>query len=113
MDLTAVACSRWKHGVLLWNKGHVAQRGSIRPYIYLMNITEITKKTINLYPAKLIYLHFQQPLDMLEVVSRYRNPQPKVVEHYSSYSFHLWTNINKYWYLNSHFIPNNSYWIGK
>ena len=31
------------------------------------------------YPAKLIYLNFQS----LEVVSRYRDPQPQVVENYS------------------------------
>ena len=34
---------------------------------------------INLYPAKFIYLNFQP----LEVVSRYRDPQPQVVENYS------------------------------
>ena len=34
---------------------------------------------INPYPAKIIYLNFQP----LEVVSRYRNPQPQVVENYS------------------------------
>ena len=33
----------------------------------------------NSYPAKLIYLNFQP----LEVVSRYRDPQPQVVENYS------------------------------
>ena len=34
---------------------------------------------INPYPAKLFFLNFQQ----LEVVSRYRDPQPQVAENYS------------------------------
>ena len=34
---------------------------------------------INPYPAKLIYLNFQP----IEVVSRYRDPQPQVVENWS------------------------------
>ena len=34
---------------------------------------------LNSYPAKLIYLNFHP----LEVVSRYRDPQPQVVENYS------------------------------
>ena len=33
---------------------------------------------INPFPAKVIYLNFQP----LEVVSRYRDPQPQVVENY-------------------------------
>ena len=33
----------------------------------------------NLYPAKFIYLNCQ----LLEVVSRYRDPQPQVVDNYS------------------------------
>ena len=33
----------------------------------------------NPYPANLIYLNFQP----LKVVSRYRDPQPQVVENYS------------------------------
>ena len=33
---------------------------------------------VNLYPVKLIYLNFQP----LEVVPRYRDPQPQVVEIY-------------------------------
>ena len=40
-------------------------------HIHLINI--------NPYPAKLIYLNFQP----LEVVSRYRDPQPQMVEKYS------------------------------
>ena len=43
---------------------------------------------INLYPAKFFYLNFQP----LEVVSRYRDPQPQVVENYS-YLFDLRSNI--------------------
>ena len=34
---------------------------------------------LNPYPAKVIYLHFLP----LEVVSRYRDPQPQVGENYS------------------------------
>ena len=44
----------------------------------------------NHYPAKLIYLNFRP----LEVVSRYRDPQPQVVENYS-YFFNLRPNIYK------------------
>ena len=40
------------------------------------------------YPTKLIYLNFQP----LEVVSRYRTPQPQVVEKYS-YLFNFRPNI--------------------
>ena len=36
---------------------------------------------INPYPAKYIYLNFQP----LEVVFRYRDPQPQVVENYSHF----------------------------
>ena len=36
------------------------------------------------YPAQLSHLHFQP----LEVVSRYRDPQPRVLENYS-YLFNL------------------------
>ena len=54
-------------------------------------------------PAKLFYLNFQP----LEVVSRYRDPQPQVVENHS-YLFNFRPNIYKSWCLNSHFIPNNS-----
>ena len=57
----------------------------------------------NPYPTKLIYLNFQP----LEVVSRYRDPQPEVAENYS-YLFNLRLSIYKYWCLNSHFIPNKS-----
>ena len=42
------------------------------------------------YPAKLIYYNFQS----LEVVSRYRDPQPQVIENYS-YLFNLTPNIYK------------------
>ena len=56
-------------------------------------------------PGKLIYSHFQP----LEVVSRYRDPQPQVVEN-NSYLFNFRPNIYKYWCLN--IIPNNSELIG-
>ena len=56
---------------------------------------------------KLIYLNFQP----LEVVSRYRDPQPQVIENYS-YVFNLRLNIYKCWCLNSHFISNYSDLIG-
>ena len=59
-------------------------------------------------PAEVIYLFFQP----LEVVSRYRDPQPQVAENYS-YLFDLNTNICKFCCLNSHFIPYNSDTIGK
>ena len=42
-----------------------------------------------------------------EVASRYRDPQPKVLENYS-YLFNLRPHIYKSWCLSSHFIPNNS-----
>ena len=45
----------------------------------------------NPYPAKLVYLNFQP----LEVVSRYRDPQPQVVKNYS-YLFNLRPNIYKF-----------------
>ena len=51
-----------------------------------------------------MYLNFQP----LEVVSRYRDPQPQVVENYS-YLFNLWLNIYKYCCLNPHFIPNTKW----
>ena len=34
----------------------------------------------NPYPAKLLYINFQ----LLEVVSRYRDPQPQMVENYDN-----------------------------
>ena len=58
---------------------------------------------INPYPAEIIYLNFQP----LEVVSRYRDPQPQVVENYS-YLLNLRANIYKSSCLHSHFISNNS-----
>ena len=59
--------------------------------------------SLNPHPARLIYLNFEP----LEVVSRYRDPQPPVVENYS-YLFNLGTSILKSWCLDTHFIPNNS-----
>ena len=52
----------------------------------------------NPLPAKLIYLNFQP----LEVVSRYRDPQPQVVEKYS-YLFNSRPKIYKSGYLNKSF----------
>ena len=46
-------------------------------------------KSLNPYPAKVIYLNFQP----LEVVSRYRDPQPQVIENYS-YLFETETFTN-------------------
>ena len=57
----------------------------------------------NPYPSKLNYLNFQP----LEVVARYRDPQIQVAENYS-YLFNMGTHICKSWYLDTHFIPNNS-----
>ena len=47
----------------------------------------------------------------LEVVSHHRDPQLQVVENYA-YLFDLRPNMYKSWYLNSHFIHNNSDLIG-
>ena len=58
---------------------------------------------VNPYPAKLIDLNFQP----FEIVSRYRDPQPKLVENYS-YLFKLRPNIYKFVCLNNYSIPNNS-----
>ena len=63
---------------------------------------------VNPYPAKLFYLNFQR----LEVVSRYRDPQPQVVENYS-YLFNLRANIKKCRRLNSHSITSNSDLLAK
>ena len=46
-----------------------------------MKIKSLKASAINPYLANLIYLNFQP----LEVVSRYRDPQPQVVENYSYY----------------------------
>ena len=67
----------------------------------------LSKQFFNPYRAKLIHLNLQPP----EVVSRYRDPQPQVVENYS-YLFNLRPNIYKCWCLNTNFIPNNSDIIG-
>ena len=64
--------------------------------------TKIERVDFNPYP-KLNYLNFQP----LEVVSRYRDLQPQVVENYL-YLLNLRTNIYKSRCLHSHFIPNNS-----
>ena len=53
----------------------------------------------NPYPAKLMYLNLQP----LEVMSRYRDPQPQVVENYS-YLF----NFTNHGFAKVRFIPNNS-----
>ena len=59
-------------------------------------------------PAKLIYLNFHP----LEIVSRYRDLQLQVAEHYS-YLFNLSTNICKSWCLDTHFIYNSVIWSTK
>ena len=48
-------------------------------------------KDVNPHPVKLVYLNFQP----LKVVSRYRDPQPQVVENYP-YLFILRSGIYKY-----------------
>ena len=73
----------------------------------MSTVADISVLRVNPYPAKYIYLNFQP----LEVVSRYRDPQPQVIENYS-YLFNFRPNIYKSWHLNSHFIPNNSDLIG-
>ena len=42
-------------------------------------VNVLVKNGLDHYPAKLIYLTFQA----LEAVSRYRDPQPRVLENYS------------------------------
>ena len=69
-------------------------------YIYIYGPISTRAKP---YPAKLIYLNFQP----LEVVSRYRDQQPHVVENYI-YLLNLRTNIYKSACLHSHFIHNDS-----
>ena len=64
---------------------------------------KISISKINSYHIKLIYLNFHP----LEVVFRYRDPQPQVAENYS-YLFNLDTHICKSGCLDTHFIPNNS-----
>ena len=59
------------------------------------------------HPVKLMYFNFQP----LEAVSRYRDPQPQVVENYS-YLFNLTPSIYKSRCLNSHFTHNNSGLVG-
>ena len=50
----------------------------------------MTSAIFNPHPAKLFFLIFQP----LEVVSRYRDPQPEVIENYS-YLFNLRPNIHE------------------
>ena len=61
----------------------------------------VCDKFVNpLDPAQFIYLNFQP----LQAVSRYRDPQPQVVENYS-YLFILRPNIYKSFCLYSYFSP--------
>ena len=76
--------------------------------IWSVSIYICTRNHANPFPAELIYLNFQP----LEVVSRYRDPQPQAVEN-NPYLFNLRPSIYKFWRLNSHFIPNNSEFFGK
>ena len=74
------------------------------PYNQTLNhITFSPARPVYIKPllATLIYLFFHP----LEVVSRYRDPQPQVVENYS-YLFNLRPNIYKSYCLNSYFIHN-------
>ena len=57
---------------------------------FILSINTMGLAGFNPNPAKLIYLKFQP----LEVVSRYRDPQPQVAEKYS-YLFNLTKNICK------------------
>ena len=61
----------------------------------------------NPFTAKLSYLNFHA----LEVVSRHRDPQLQVGEHYS-YLFIFRPNICQSCYLNTHFIQNDSGLVG-
>ena len=63
---------------------------------------------VNSHTAELIYLNFQP----LEVVSRYRDPQPQVVEN-STYLFSWRSNILQILMIRHSFIPNNSDLIGQ
>ena len=57
--------------------------------IFLANIVKmLTQCWLNLYPAKLSYSNYQP----LENVSRYRDPQPQVVE-INAYLFNLKPNM--------------------
>ena len=76
---------------------------NITPTLVHRLVLAVIVVDINPSPAKAIYLNFQP----LEVVSRYRDPQPQVVKNYS-YLFNLRPNIYKYWCLNIHFVPNTS-----
>ena len=79
-------------------------------YIYFCPVKKdsVFFNQFNPYPAELIYLHFHP----LEVVSRYRDPQPQVVENYS-YLPNLGPNIYKYLCSNINFTPNISDLIDK
>ena len=70
------------------------------------NNNDIVKHTsntqINSLSAKLSNFNFHS----LEVVSRYRDPQLPLGEHYSHF-FNLSQNICKYRCLNTLFVPNN------
>ena len=80
-------------------------------YIYkacsFYSVKGIQTPFFNPYHAEYIYSNFHPP----EVVYRYRDPQPQVVENYS-FLCNLSPNINKSRCLNSHFIPNNSDLVG-
>ena len=58
--------------------------------LQVFRVNSFEQLGINPYPAKSIHLNFQP----LEVVSRYREPQPQVVKNYS-YLFNLGPNIYK------------------
>ena len=59
-------------------------------YLFLLCPQPVIRRSVNPYPTKLIYLNFKA----LEVVSRYRDPQPQVLEKYS-YLFNLRPTVCK------------------
>ena len=63
----------------------------------------IAIQMVNPCTAKFNILNFQ----LLKVVSRYRDPQPEVVENFS-YLFYLWPRIGKYLSLNTQLLPDTS-----
>ena len=67
----------WDHPIYILKKQAILS--GYLPFILSWWEQKFTWNIFNPYAAKLIYLNFQP----LEVVSRYRDPQPQVVEDYS------------------------------
>ena len=59
---------------------YICSWGACSRHTPFLELHEQEVGTVNPYPAKVIYLNFQP----LEVVSRYRDPQPQVVQNYSN-----------------------------